>query len=72
MINSFSSWLKKKDEAFGGSAGDPSNAGLDQPENGERQVTAYPNSSMNGDDLPITKKNKINKLTFAKKNCNCK
>lgn len=69
---SFAKWLNRRDESFGGSAGDPSNAGLDQPENGERQVVADPHSSLNGDDKPITRKNRFNKTSYAKKSCNCK
>lgn len=68
-MNSFSDWLKKKNEAFGGSAGDPSNAGLDQPESRDRKVSVDPGISLNGNDSPITRRNK---LSFAKKKCNCK
>jgi hypothetical protein len=78
-MGSFIDWLKRKDESFGGSAGDPSNAGLDQPENGERMVTIEPNTSLGGDDKPITKKNRSKKIVgriggimFSKKDCNCK
>ena len=67
-MNSFSDWLKKKNEAFGGSAGDPSNAGLDQPESRDRTVS-IDTAFLNGSDLPVTKRNK---LSFAKKKCNCK
>lgn len=67
---SFLKWLDRRDESFGGSAGDVSNAGLDQPENGEREVSADPNVSLSGDDLPITKKNR--RASYSKKKCNCK
>lgn len=75
----FKDWLKRKDENFGGSAGDPSGAGLNQPENGERQITVEPNSSLDGSDRPITAKNRSKKIVgrqggvvFSKKKCNCK
>lgn len=61
-MSQFRDWLKKRDESFGGSAGDPSGAGLDEPENGERQVTIEPNSALDGSDLPITAKNRKKKI----------
>ena len=76
---SFLNWIKSKNESFGGSAGDPSNAGLDQPENGEREVTIEPNICLGDDDKPITKRNRSKKIVgvsggkvFSKKKCNCK
>lgn len=76
---SFQNWLKRRDESFGGSAGDPSNAGLDQPENGEREVTTDPNTSLDGSDKPPTSRNRSKKtvgrmggIVFSKKKCNCK
>ena len=78
-MTAFKNWLKRRDEYFGGSAGDPSGAGLDQPENGEREVTVEPNSALDGSDKPITNKNRKQKLVgrvgdriFSKKKCNCK
>ena len=49
-MTAFKNWLKRRDENFGGSAGDVSGAGLNQPENGEREVTVEPNSSLDGSD----------------------
>ena len=79
MTHSFAKYVQRRDESFGGSAGDPSGAGLDQPSNGEREVTIEPNSALDGSDQPITAKNRSKKLVgrqggivFAKKNCNCK
>lgn len=72
MLNTFSDWLNKRNEAFGGTAGDPSNVGLNQPEDGERIITADPNRAIDKSDLPITARNRKNKLMFAKKSCNCK
>ena len=78
-MTAFKNWLKRRDENFGGSAGDVSGAGLNQPENGEREVTVEPNSSLDGSDKPITKKNRSQKMVgrlgdriFSKKKCNCK
>jgi hypothetical protein len=78
-MSKFSKWLQKRDENFGGSAGDPSGAGLDQPENGEREITIEPNSALDGSDRPITAKNRNKKIVgqaggvvFSKKKCNCK
>lgn len=78
-MSSFVNWLKRRDESFGGSAGDPSNAGLNQPENGEREVTIDANISLDGSDKPITSKNRSKKtvgrkgsIVFSKKECNCK
>lgn len=75
----FTNWLNRRDENFGGSAGDPSGAGLDQPENGEREVTIEPNSSLDGSDRPPTAKNRNKRIVgrtggavFSKKKCNCK
>lgn len=79
MNTSFANWLARRDEYFGGSAGDPSNAGLDQPENGEREVTSDPNTALDGSDTPITAKNSKKKvvgrmggIVFSKKKCNRK
>jgi hypothetical protein len=73
---SFLNWIKSKNESFGGSAGDSSNAGLDQPENGEREVTII---CLGDDDKPITERNRRKKIVgvsggkvFSKKKCNCK
>jgi hypothetical protein len=78
-MSMFKNWLKRRDEFFGGSAGDPSGAGNDQPENGERQVTIEPNTSLDGQDKPITSQNRKKKIVgrmgdvvFSKKKCNCK
>lgn len=78
-MSGFINWLNRRDESFGGSAGDPSGAGLNQPENGEREVTVEPNSALDGSDRPITSRNRKNKLVgrsggvvFSKKKCNCK
>jgi len=75
----FTNWLNRRDESFGGSAGDPSGAGLDQPENGEREVAIEPNSSLDGSDRPPTAKNRSKRIVgraggviFSKKKCNCK
>ena len=78
IMTIFSDWLKRRDEYFGGSAGDPSGAGLDQPENGEREVTTDPNIRLDGSDKPPTKGGKqkivgrIGGKVFSKKKCNCK
>lgn len=79
MTTSFAKYVQRRDESFGGSAGDPSGAGLNEPENGERQVTIEPNTSLDGQDLPITAKNRRKKIVgrmgdvvFSKKKCNCK
>ena len=78
-MGSFSNWLKRRDENFGGSAGDPSNAGLNTPENGEREVTINATASLDDSDKPITSKNRTRKtvgrkggIVFSKKECNCK
>lgn len=77
-MSRFINWLQKRDESFGGSAGDPSGAGLDQPENGEREITVDPNSSLNGSDRPFTAKNRSKivgrsgGVVFSNKKCNCK
>ena len=78
-MSAFIDWLKRRDENFGGSAGDPSNAGLDQPETGERQVTVEPNAALDGSDRPPTAKNRKQRfvgrqggVVFSKKKCNCK
>jgi hypothetical protein len=79
MRTSFEEYVRRRDESFGGSAGDPSNAGLDQPENGEREVTVDPNASLGGEDKPITSKNRkksivgqMGGMVYSKKKCNCK
>ena len=79
MMISFKNWLMRRNENFGGSAGDPSGAGLDEPENGERQVTIEPSQPLDGNDKPPTAKNrkakivgKIGSKIFSKKGCNCK
>lgn len=76
---SFVNWLKRRDENYGGSAGDSSNAGLNEPENGERVVTIDANTSLDSGDKPITSKNRSKKtvgrkgsIVFSKKECNCK
>lgn len=78
-MSEFIKWLQRRDENFGGSAGDPSGAGLDQPENGEREITVEPNTALDGSDRPITAKNRSKKIVgraggvvFSKKKCNCK
>lgn len=75
----FADWLKRRDENFGGSAGDPSGAGLNEPETGARQVTIEPNTALDGSDTPITARNRTKKvvgraggMVFSKKKCNCK
>lgn len=76
MGTSFIDWLSKRDENYGGSANDPSNVedegdGGDGVEKRMEKPGAFPTYS-GGDDLPITARNRRNKLTFSKKKCNCK
>lgn len=74
-MSSFIDWLSKKDESYGGSANNPSGV-EDEGDGGDGLIRkmekpgAFP--TYGADDLPITSKNRKNKLTFAKKNCNCK
>lgn len=66
MMRTFSDWIKSRNEAYGGTAGDPSNSGLNQPEDGSRRISTWPYQAIDKSDLPITKKNKS---TYAKKKC---
>jgi hypothetical protein len=86
-MEAFSKWInnRQKLEFYGGSAGNPS--GTDGPDGGDEKRNdmsaelpgAFPTYSQN--DLPPTAKDRFHKhnkyvrhqkLTFAKKNCNCK
>ena len=76
-MSSFLNWLTKRDESYGGSAGNPS--GADGPDGGDEKINdmsgelpgAYPTY---GDDKPITGKNRRAKIVgrFSNKKCNCK
>lgn len=73
----FADWLKRRNENFGGSANDPSNVedegdGGDGVEKRMEKPGAFPTYSLDGQDLPITAKNRRNKIGFAKKGCGCK
>jgi len=80
-MSNFYNWLKKRDESYGGSANDPSSVddegdGGDGVEKRMEKPGAFPTY---GNDLPITNKNKSQKIVgrtggvqFSKKGCNCK
>jgi len=73
MKQSFLDYLNKK-EWFGGSANDPSSV-EDEGDGGDgvakRMIApgAFPTYSDN--ELPITAKNRKNKIRYMKKDCNC-
>ena len=74
---SFLNWLRKRDESYGGSAGNPSGVddegdGGDGVEKRMEKPGAFPTYTLDGRDLPITAKNRRNKIGFAKKDCGCK
>lgn len=64
-------WLQKRDETFRVS---PSIVD-DEGDDGDRLAKSMPKPGAfptYGDDLPITDKNRQNKLRFMKKNCKCR
>lgn len=72
---SFIDWLNRRNENYGGSANDPSNVedegdGGDGVEKRMEKPGAFP--VYGADDLPITARNRRNKLSMSKKKCNCK
>lgn len=73
MKQSFLDYLKQR-EWYGGSANNPSGTsydadGGDAVEKMIEKPGAFP---AYGDDLPITAKNRKNKIKYMKKDCNCK
>lgn len=80
-MSDFTNWLSRRDkrmaENIGGFRVSPSIAddegdGGDELEKMMPKPGAFPTYDMDGEDLPITAKNRRNKIQFAKKKCNCK
>ena len=73
MIQRFEDFLRKR-EWYGGSANNPSGV-EDEGDGGDAldkkivKPGAFPSY---GDDLPITDKNRKSKISYMKKDCNCK
>jgi len=70
MMSSFSDYLNKR-EWYGGEPGAESMAS-DQADQFGSSVRTTAMQQYGDDDKPITSKNRKNKISFMKKDCNCK
>ena len=72
MMQSFLEYIKQR-EWYGGSANNPSGTSYDADggEAVEKQMEKPGAFPTYGDDLPITAKNRMNKIRKMKKDCNC-